>query len=71
MAGLGWGTIEAILVHTIQVAAILIFPDFYIDTINSLEGLEWTILFGGYERVITEIFHLMAMILVFYGVKNK
>jgi hypothetical protein len=38
--------------------------------ISQLNGIEYVILFGGYERFITEIFHLIIMILVFYGVKN-
>jgi len=71
MAGLGWGTIEAIMLHSIQIAAILIFPSQFEEIIALLENMEWVILFGGYERLITQIFHLMVMILVFYGVKNN
>lgn len=70
MTGLGWGTGEAIYVHSIQIGAIILFPTYFPDIIASLDGLEWTLLFGGYERMITEIFHLFVFILVFYGIKD-
>lgn len=71
MAGLGWGTVEAIYVHTIQVGAIVFFPGHFPGIIGLLDGVEWTLLFGGYERLITIVFHAMIMVLVFYGVKGN
>lgn len=71
MTGLGWGTGEAIYVHAIQIGAIIFFPALFPEIIASLDGLEWTLVFGGYERIITEVFHLFTFILVFYGIKDK
>ena len=69
MAGLGWGTIEAVIVHTIPVFLTIIAPGEELLTL--IKGYEWTLLFGGFERIMAQIFHYTMMILVFYGVKYK
>ena len=70
MAGLGWGTFEAIFGHTIPV---LIFILFSRDSklMLQLDGVEYIILLGGYNHLLNEIFHLMMMIMIFYGIKYK
>lgn len=70
MTGLGWGTGEAFVVHTLAILQILLLPHDS-EVIISLDGVEWALLFGGYERIISEIFHLYLFILVFYGIKYK
>ncbi len=70
MAGVGWGSVEAIIVHSIPLFS-LIFITSDSEVFTQLEGLEWTILFGGFERIMAEIFHLIMMVLVFYGLKHK
>ena len=70
MAGLGWGTIEAIIVHSIPVISLLLLPPDS-EGLLTLDGIEFILLFGGYERIIAEAFHLSMMILTFYGIKNK
>ncbi|TXT59973.1 MAG: membrane protein of unknown function [Promethearchaeota archaeon] len=70
MSGLGWGTIEAFILHTLAIISLMFLPNDD-PTIVSLEGYEIFLLFGGIERLITEIFHILLMILVFYGIKSK
>jgi len=70
MAGIGWGVIEAFVLHTIPVFQIILLPPEN-ELFTQLEGVEWAILFGGFERMIVEAFHLALMILVFYGVKDR
>ena len=70
MAGFGWGTIEAIFSHTIPLIFFLLFFRGS-EIMLSLDGIEYILLFGGFERLITEIFHLIMMIMVFYGIKYK
>jgi len=69
MAGLGWGMIEAVILHSIPVLMIMITPTR--EQLELLEGYEWTLLFGGFERIMVEIFHLVMMTIVFYGLKKK
>ena len=69
MVGLGWGMMEAICLHTIPVLQIMIAPNN--ELLQQLQGNEWTLVFGGIERILAEIFHLALIILVFYGVKDK
>ena len=70
MAGLGWGTIAVILFHTIPV---LFLVTLYQNSeyLLSFDGIEYILLIGGFERLITELFHLIMMIMVFYGIKYK
>ena len=70
MAGIGWGVIEAFVVHTIPIFQIILLPP-ESGLMTQLEGVEWALLFGGFERIIVEAFHLALMILVFYGVKDR
>jgi len=70
MTGLGWGTVEAFVVHTLALLSIIILPHDN-EIIVSLDRVEFALLFGGYERIIVEIFHLYLFILVFYGIKHK
>ena len=71
-AGLGWGMLEALLMHTIPVFISVIYPGDS-EVISQLQStrLEWTLIFGGIERIIAESFHVSAMILVAYGVPSK
>ena len=70
MAGLGWGTVEVILGYTIP---FLIFILFFRDSniMSQMDGVEYLILFVGYKRLLNEIFHLIMMIMIFYGIKYK
>lgn len=70
MAGFGWGTIEAIFSHTIPLIFFLLFFRGS-KLMLSLDGIEYILLIGGFERLLTEIFHLIMMIFVFYGIKHK
>jgi len=70
MAGLGWGTVEAILVQTLPIL-FLITLDQNNEYILYFDGIEYILLIGGFEKLITEIFHLIMMIMVFYGIKYK
>lgn len=70
MAGIGWGTIEAIFIHTIPLLFFLLsFRDS--ELMLHLDGIEYILLFGGFERLITELFHVVMMIFIFYGIKHK
>jgi uncharacterized membrane protein YhfC len=70
MSGLGWGTIEAFIIHNLSIISIMFLPGDN-PIIVSLKGFEITLILGGIERFITEIFHTLLMILVFYGIKSK
>jgi uncharacterized membrane protein YhfC len=70
MAGLGWGSGEAIYLHTINLSILLfITPD--ASLIHQLKGIEYILIFSSIERILAEIFHVCMMILVFYGIKDK
>ncbi len=70
MAGLGWGTGEAIYLHTINLS-ILLYINPNMSLIHQLNGIEYVLIFSGIERILAEIFHICMMILVFYGIKDK
>jgi len=69
MTGLGWGVIEAIILHSIPVFTMIVAPSS--ELLGTLEGYEWTLIFGGIERIMAELFHVMMLIFVFYGIKDR
>ncbi len=69
MTGLGWGTEEAFVIHSLSLISILFLPEGS-ETLLQLEGVEYALLFGGFERIIAEILHVNVLILTFYGIKQ-
>lgn len=69
MTGFGWGIIEAVTLHSIPVFMMIVAPSS--ELLGALEGYEWTILFGGIERIMVELFHVSMLIFVFYGIKDR
>lgn len=69
MAGLGWGTVEALLIHIIPLSRLLLV---LVDTgsLSQFSENSYLWLLGGYERLIVEFFHVCMFILVFYGLQE-
>lgn len=69
MAGFGWATFEAVFSYTIPfLLSIIFFRDN--NFILQMDGIEFLLLFGGYKRFLTEVFQLVMIVMVFYGIKG-
>lgn len=69
MAGLGWVTFRAIFNQTIPFFFLIIFfPDNKL--ILQMDGFEYLLLFGGYSNFLAEVFQLVIMVMIFYGIKG-
>lgn len=69
MAGLGWGTVEALLLHTFPLSRLLL-AIVATGSLSQFSENTYLWLLGGYERLIVEFFHVCMFILVFYGLQK-
>jgi hypothetical protein len=70
MMGIGWGLTEAILLHSLSMINLIIRSFIQDPSLNELFGFETFLLFGAYERILAEMFHIFLTILTFYGLKE-
>ncbi|TFF87711.1 MAG: YhfC family intramembrane metalloprotease [Promethearchaeota archaeon] len=70
MTGIGWGIGEAILIHSFSMINFIIAGFIEDPSVVELIGIEAFLIFGGYERILSEIFHIFLTILTFYGLKE-